>query len=64
MLLALPETDQMLRQSVGLLATAAARSIYPSDFELPESDETQAFRNAAALIHQSVRNLLRLEELP
>lgn len=64
LLLALPETDQMLRQSVGLLGTAAGRSTYPTDLELPEQDEVQAFRNAAALIRQSVRDLLRLEDLP
>jgi HEPN domain-containing protein len=64
MLLALPETDQMLRQSVALLGTAPERSTYPTDLEMPEQDEVQAFRNAAALIRQSVRDLLQLEDIP
>jgi HEPN domain-containing protein len=64
LLLALPETDQMLRQSVALLATANTRSQYPTDLELPEQDEVHAFRNAAALIRQAVRDLLQLEDMP
>jgi hypothetical protein len=64
LLLALPETDQMLRQSVALLGTAEERSSHPSDLEMPEQDEVQAFRNAAALIRQAVRDLLQLEDIP
>jgi HEPN domain-containing protein len=64
MLLALPEPDQMLRQSAALLLQAPERSTYPNEHELPEPDEAKAFRNAAVMIRQTVRDMLQLEDVP
>ncbi len=47
-----------------LLNLAANRSRYPGELEAPNFDEVQAFRNAAAMIRQTVRSALQLEDIP